>query len=117
MNEQLTTASAFDDFWSYYPRKVGKGAARKAYTKALKLTTHDDIMFGLSEQMPSMQSKETQFIPHASTWLNSERWNDEPEEPTSPAGQKQGGNSRFDEARDRALRSAARGPKRGSCGF
>lgn len=27
----------FDQFWALYPRKVGKGAARKAWVSALRL--------------------------------------------------------------------------------
>ena len=73
----------FDEFWQAYPRKVGKGAARKAYSKALRLTDHDTIMGALSDQRPAMEAKEPKFIPHPSTWLNQERWEDEPEEPTS----------------------------------
>ena len=69
----------FNDFWRAYPRKVGKGQARKAYAKAIKIASHDEIMSGLSEQRASMEAKETHFIPHASTWLNGERWQDEPE--------------------------------------
>lgn len=76
----------FDRFWSAYPRKIGKGAARKSYERALKKVSHEIIMHGLSQQLPDMQSKEKQFIPHASTWLNQERWEDEPEEPNSMAG-------------------------------
>jgi len=74
---------AFEDFWRAYPRKVGKGAARKAYAKALRLTDHDTIMVALSDQRPAMEAKESQYIPHASTWLNQERWEDEPEETAS----------------------------------
>jgi hypothetical protein len=73
----------FPEFWAAYPRKIGKGQARKAYAKAVKMVPHDEIMFGLSQQRPGMESKEAQFVPHASTWLNGERWDDEPEEPTS----------------------------------
>ena len=80
-----TTAPTFDEFWAIYPRKVGKGAARKAYAKALKVARHDDIMWGLSQQIDGMKAKEKQFIPHASTWLNEERWDDEPEQPNSVA--------------------------------
>ena len=69
----------FDEFWERYPRRIGKAAARKAYSKALKAGTHDDIMFGLSQQMPSLASREQQYIPHPSTWLTQERWNDEPD--------------------------------------
>lgn len=76
----------FDEFWCRYPRKIGKGAASKAYAKALKKARHDDIMFALSQQLPIMEAKDKQYIPHASTWLNQERWLDEPEEPNSMGG-------------------------------
>ena len=71
----------FQEFWSRYPRKVGTGAAKKAYDKALKSARHDDIMAGLSEQLPALESRQKQYIPHASTWLNQERWKDETEQP------------------------------------
>ena len=109
--------SAFAEFYARYPRKVGKGSARKAYAKALKAVSHDDIMFGLSQQLPGMEATDKKFIPHPATWLNRESWSDEPEEPTSKTGNGPGGASKFDEARERAMRSAARGPERGACGF
>jgi hypothetical protein len=69
----------FAEFWERYPRRIGKAAARKAYEKARKTSQHDDIMFGLSQQMNSLASREQQYIPHPSTWLTQERWNDEPD--------------------------------------
>jgi uncharacterized protein YdaU (DUF1376 family) len=72
----------FAEFWDRYPRKVGKDAARKAFAKAMKAARPDDVMFGLSQQIPSLQSKDPQFIPHAASWLNQGRWTDEPEQPT-----------------------------------
>ena len=85
VTDLFTDTGDFADFWGAYPRKVGKVAARRAYIKALKIASHDEIMFGLSQQIPAMQSKEKQFIPHASTWLNGERWTDEPEQPNRMA--------------------------------
>jgi hypothetical protein len=70
----------FAEFWERYPRRIGKAAARKAYDKARKTAQHDDIMFGLSQQMTSLTAREAQYIPHPATWLNQERWNDEPEQ-------------------------------------
>ncbi len=108
----------FDDFWQAYPRKVGKAAARKAFAKALKVATVDEIAFGLSGQVSALSAKEKQFIPHASTWLNGERWNDEIEKPHSgrpPEDQR--GSSLFDEACGRAIRSAERVRERGACEF
>lgn len=78
--------SAFTEFYARYPRKVGKGSARKAYAKAIRAVSHDDIMFGLSQQLPGMEATDKQFIPHPATWLNRESWDDEPEEPTSHCG-------------------------------
>jgi hypothetical protein len=72
---------AFSEFWAHYPRKIGKAAASKAFAKAAKKHKTDDILFGLSQQIDTMKSKEQQFIPHAATWLNAERWTDEPEQP------------------------------------
>lgn len=62
----------FDAFWSQYPKKVGKGAAKTAYSRALKKVSHDDIMAGLARYNP-----DPQYICNPATWLNQERWSDE----------------------------------------
>jgi len=69
----------FEDFWASYPRKIGKGNARKAFEKAMKSATIEEISTGLNSQLDILKSKEQKFIPHAATWLNGERWNDEPD--------------------------------------
>jgi len=74
---------SFEAFWSTYPRRVGKGAARKAYEKAIKITTPEAIMAGLHRQLAYYATREQQFIPHPSTWLNQERWADDPQ-PSRP---------------------------------
>lgn len=68
---------AFERFWSAYPRKTNKKKAKDAFIK--KCT--DEIMFqkmlsALVDQKRSEQWQNPKFIPHASTWLNGERWND-----------------------------------------
>lgn len=70
----------FDTFWAQYPRKVGKQAAIKAYTKALKLTTPDVVIAGVERL--KREAREPQFIPHPATWLNEGRWDDEPAQPS-----------------------------------
>ena len=77
----ISSPDGFAEFWERYPRRIGKAAARKAYVKALKVASHDEIMLGLSQQISSLASREQQFIPHPSTWLNQERWNDDQEQP------------------------------------
>lgn len=70
----------FDRFWLAYPRKDGRKAALSAWAK-LKLTKPllADIGAGLARSKASdAWTKDAgQFIPHASTWLNGERWRDQ----------------------------------------
>lgn len=69
----------FDTFWKEYPRKVGKGDARKKFAKALTKTSFDNIMEALRRVKASAQWQKDggQFVPHPATWLNQERWDDE----------------------------------------
>lgn len=68
----------FDQFWEQYPRKVGKLAAQKAFSRATKLTTVETINSALRNLQKEMRGKDQQFIPHPATWLNQGRWDDEP---------------------------------------
>ena len=38
---------SFDEFWGMYPRRTQKIHAKKAYSKAIKVASHEDIMSGL----------------------------------------------------------------------
>jgi len=69
--------TAFERFWTLYPRKQAKGAAQKAFTKAATKTSTEAIIEGLRAQLPTMSQQERQYIPHPATWLNAERWSDE----------------------------------------
>ena len=69
--------AAFDAFWAEYPRKEGKGAARKAWLKAVKTSEADAIQTGLQAQLPKFAATDRKFIPMPATWLNQERWTDE----------------------------------------
>lgn len=68
----------FDSFWQAYPKKTGKGAARKAWQKN-KPNLHD-VLAALAWQIDSeaWTKEHGQFIPNPATYLNQERWNDEP---------------------------------------
>jgi uncharacterized protein YdaU (DUF1376 family) len=61
----------FGLFWQDYPRKDAKEAAWKAWCKARIKANPLAILAGLRDYK---FSKESRFIPHATTWLNSERW-------------------------------------------
>lgn len=67
----------FEEFWTEYPAKKGKGQARKAFKGALKKATFDELMSALRVFAEANRATDKQYIPHASTWLNGERWLDE----------------------------------------
>jgi len=67
----------FELFWEHYPKKVGKGQARHAFKGALKKATVDELVSAVKSFSTVASKTEKQFIPHASTWLNGERWLDE----------------------------------------
>ena len=69
----------FDIFWKAYPRKKGKGDARKKFAKALTKTSFENIMAALGKVKASAQwqKDDGQFVPYPATWLNQERWDDE----------------------------------------
>ena len=68
----------FEEFWSLYPRKIAKAAARKAWSK---MTSEQQLMAAkaISTHCEYWKAKETEleFVPHASSWLNGERYEDE----------------------------------------
>lgn len=69
----------FEQFWSAYPKKTGKGAAWSSWKKQ-KPEIHS-ILSTLSWQTKSTQwTKDNgQFIPMPTTYLNQRRWEDVPE--------------------------------------
>ncbi|MEA4901887.1 DUF6291 domain-containing protein [Desulfitobacterium sp.] len=80
----------FDQFWSAYPKKVGKEAARKAWNKikpsaALLRKILDAIES--AKQSEQWQREKGRYIPNPATWLNQGRWDDE----LTPGGGDDGG--------------------------
>jgi len=73
----MPTPPSFDAFWDEYPRRVGKQAAIKAWTKAVKHTTPAAILDG-ALRLAQDPNREDQFTPHPATWLNEGRWEDDP---------------------------------------
>jgi len=74
--------NSFADFWIAYPRRVAKKAAEKAWLRAVKKTEPSIILAALeSTKRREWRERETQFIPHAATWINATEF-DEFEERT-----------------------------------
>lgn len=76
-------SNGFPEFWSAYPDKVGKRPAAEAYAKALKRITGPDppgvLLAGVERAKASRKWREG-IIPNPATWLNQDRWEDEPAE-------------------------------------
>ena len=69
----------FDTFWKDYPRKVSKPHARRAWTAALRRGVRaGQILRGMEPWLLAWEGSDPKFVPHAATWLNGERWNDDP---------------------------------------
>lgn len=66
---------AFEAFWLAYPRKTGKIEARRAWDRAMGVTTPEVIEAALRA---AKWAHDPRFIPHPSTWLNQGRWDDQP---------------------------------------
>jgi hypothetical protein len=62
----------FAEFWAKYPKREAKGAAIKAYARALTLTDADTLLDALDRNWPSRK-----YTPLPATWLNNQRWLDE----------------------------------------
>lgn len=71
------TSTDFDTFWEQYPRKVGKQAAAKAYTKARRTVPAAKLLLA-ARKFAADPNREQTFTPHPATWLNEGRWDDEP---------------------------------------
>lgn len=79
--ELKSQVDQFEQFWSTCPRKTAKGAARKAWLKAIKTATPAQIIEGMKVYAKQVTGTEQQFIAHPATWLNGERWLDDTSAP------------------------------------
>jgi hypothetical protein len=68
----------FSNFYSVYPRRVGKESAKRAFLKASKRVDPEAIVVAAEKLAGDPNLPEKQFIPHPATWLNRDGWEDEP---------------------------------------
>lgn len=88
-NGETSAASrlaGFPEFWGPWPKKVAKAAAERAWTKlapdaALQARIHAAV--AAQAASPDWQREGGRFIPHAATWLNGRRWEDQRAAPTA----------------------------------
>ena len=77
--KRVTDNPLFDEFWEAYPLKKGKQAALRAYNNRHSIRQINP--YQLINDVVLRTANDAQwlagYIPHASTYLNGERWNDE----------------------------------------
>jgi hypothetical protein len=66
---------AFDEFWSAYPKKVGKQAARRAWAKATRRADPDKIIAAVREY--PFDLSRIRYEKDPATWLNAGSWEDD----------------------------------------
>lgn len=68
----------FEEWWSAYPRKASKGAARAAYKTARRKVSAALLLEGARRYATDPNLPEQKYVPHGATWLNGECWLDPP---------------------------------------
>ena len=82
--QERVRITAFDYFWELYPKKIGKKKCQDYFDK--HRPDMEPIVEALEWQIESEQwnKKDGQFIPNPYTYLNQQRWLDEPIEERLP---------------------------------
>jgi hypothetical protein len=78
-NKRKTYARDFGLFWDVYPRRVAKGKAFAAFKKAAR-TTDAEIIIEAAAAFGASPKAKGDYCPYPGTWLNGERWLDDPSE-------------------------------------
>lgn len=78
ISSSTSVDAQFDQFWSTYPRRVGKISARKAWDKARKTVDSETIIAGAVRYAQERSGEDHEFTAHPATWLNQGRWMDDP---------------------------------------
>lgn len=85
------TDELFERFWLAYPNRKNKKGAAKAWAK-LNLVENDLRVAAIRRGLVAWKQNDEwtkdggRFVPHAATWINAERWNDELPDPIGNDG-------------------------------
>jgi len=71
----------FSTFWTTYPRKINKAAAKESFITACRHTRPGIILEAARDYGNAMHGQEKQFIPHPRTWLRQKRYLEKVEMP------------------------------------
>lgn len=76
----------FKDFWKIYPNSAGRAPAEKAFARALKKVSVEELVAAAARYRDD-PNRVAAYTLHGSTWLNQERWNDPPLPPRKKSRQ------------------------------
>jgi hypothetical protein len=97
----LPVERLFANFWSLYPIKKAKKDARKMFERKVKTEADwERVRTALIAQTPELEEDGAKYCPYAATWLNGERFNDEPSPPRGPNGKPKNVDERNQQRRD-----------------
>lgn len=69
----------FKEWWKVWPKKVQRGAAEKAYKSACH-RADSTVILAATEKFAQSDKARGDFCPYPATWLNQNRWEDDPKE-------------------------------------
>lgn len=77
VTEAPAAEPVFTDFWTLYPKRVARFDAEKAWKKLTAVQRVEALTALCSWRSVWIAEGRGQFVPHAATWLNGQRWEDE----------------------------------------
>lgn len=75
--ENASDPATFDDFWLMYPKRVARRDAEKAWARIGPDERVAALVALVKWRKVWLARGEIQYVPHAATWLNGARWEDE----------------------------------------
>ena len=83
IKQEKLSDNAFDEFWTLYPKRVAKADALKAWNKAIKRKSPDELL-KLTKVYSEGKLPDMTYIPYPASQLNKELYEDveEPKEKT-----------------------------------
>lgn len=103
--------SEFEQWYQHYPHKVQRGAAERAFAKARKLSSLEELIAGLQRYVRS--KPEDRHWQNPATWLNGKGWLDDPapvHRATAPPGRRQNAVEALASLRSRERQNEPSGP-------
>lgn len=73
----------FEDFWRAYPKKRSRADAQRAWAKVIKAgkVSAAEVVAAAGRLRDDPNLPDLTYVPNGATWLNGERWNDDPYPP------------------------------------